>query len=127
MHRNVKPEDQASFAARVAEIAPTNYSYPTSREEYWEIVDRFWPDLFNIILMYCPRVITDLDSPYVGQTTSVVLVTLKQKKDLALVDFFEKAWASAPDDGKIHLIRGWGVLCDLCSESHLLYEGPQEF
>ena len=33
-----------------------------------------------------------------------------------------KAWSDAPDEPWIHNMTGWVELCDLCCESHILWE-----
>jgi hypothetical protein len=61
-------------------------------------------------------------SEFIGQPTSVAVTTLKQNRDTRLHDYFNAAWWRAPDNGSIHTIPGWNILCDLCCEQDLIYE-----
>lgn len=61
----------------------------------------------------------------VGQPLVLVLDQLRKDRSNRLQDLFQSLWAAAPDTGDIHARPAWGVLCDLCSEAYVLYEGPQ--
>lgn len=83
-----------------------------SPSDWWSAVDRHW----DALLAICDRVglpTEDLDQ-------------LRTERDDRLASRLEKAWGMAPDSPKIHLWPGWHVLCDLCSERDVLYEGPGE-
>ena len=43
-------------------------------------------------------------------------------QDPKIADIFEQAWGAAPDSSSIHHIPSWGVLCNLCSEAHVLFD-----
>ena len=84
--------------------------YATNKNEYWQIVDANWADLYNILATYLPKEeLSKADN-------------LRLNKDRELVDLFDDAWFAAPDHKSIHDIPGWHVLCNLCSEAHVLYE-----
>lgn len=122
MYKNIDLEYQDIFSNKVAENQIMGYSYPKTKEEYWQTVDTYWADLLNIILMFCPEVINNINNKYFGEKTAVVVTKLKENRDIELVDCFNSVWTLAPDDGRIHLIKAWHILCDLCSESYLAYE-----
>lgn len=87
-----------------------SYHYPRTAEEYWNNVYDYWDDLSSILSRFVePEELTDVEQ-------------LKSNKDESLVRLFHKAWANAPDHRSIHSIPAWHVLCDLCSEEHVLYE-----
>lgn len=106
----VPDEHQENFHNRVIEAQSpfSDYKYPTTKEEYWSTVETYWKPLKNILDMY----VSDNET----------LEKLLKEKDAKLNDYFQIAWFYAPDNGKIHLIPAWHILCDLCSESYLLYE-----
>lgn len=84
--------------------------YATNKNEYWLIVDAHWADLYNILTMYLPKEeLSKADK-------------LRLNKDRELVELFENAFFNAPDHAHIHSIPGWHILCDLCSEAHVLWE-----
>ncbi len=91
------------------------YHYPRTKEEYWNIVDAHWENLYNIMVRYLPKdQLAKADN-------------FRLNKDPAIVHLFNDAWWNAPDNRSIHAIPSWYVLCDLCSESYLLQdEGEQE-
>ncbi len=112
MYKNIPLEEQKEFHSRVI-ANKKQYSYPETKEQWWSLVDRFWPELFSIVVTYNPPSIN-------GQKTPLYIGALKNNKDAELAEIFSQAWGRAPDDGYIHLIPGWDVLCDLCSESYVL-------
>jgi hypothetical protein len=83
--------------------------YPETKEEYWQFVDRHWADLHNIICMYAP-----------DEVENVANYRLNQNPKIA--DIFQEAWSSAPDSPSIHYIPSWHILCNLCSESYVLFD-----
>ena len=58
---------------------------------------------------------------FTGSDASVFKQHLEDQDAAALSSLLELAWLAAPDNGSIHGIPGWGILCDLCSESHVLF------
>lgn len=99
------------------------YDYAKTAEQWWEIVDGWWDNLSLLLEQYLP-----MDKP-VEQDNKIVAVTLrehiillKQSRDSELATWFGRAWGNAPDSGYIHGQKAWDVLCDLCSESYVLYE-----
>jgi hypothetical protein len=86
------------------------YSYPKDKPSYWAIVDQYWPDLLNIIRQFAPDMVDEAQ-------------TAKQNQDAwVITDAFNMAWINAPDSPSIHRIPSWHVLCDLCSESYVLFD-----
>jgi hypothetical protein len=83
--------------------------YPTNKEEYWIFVDRHWEDLYDIIYRFAPELCKDADNYRLNQ-------------DAKLAGIFQTAWANAPDSPSIHYLPSWNVLCDLCSESYVLFD-----
>jgi hypothetical protein len=124
MYKNIPESKHDSFCKRVINVqsAFKSYQCPTTKEEYWQVVDDYWSNLLDIILMFGPENIINADSDNVVEKLAVVATRYKENRDIRLVDFFNKSWSSAPDDGEIHLIPTWHILCDLCSESYLVIE-----
>ena len=113
--------DQETFAAHVSNTQSqfADYRYPTNKEEYWSVVDKYWSYLLDIVLRFGPEYVI-----HNGETKrlAIAATSLKEKRSTELVEYFNKTWASAPDTGHIHAIPAWHILCDLCSESIVLYE-----
>lgn len=84
--------------------------YPHNEEEYWQIVDAHWENLYDILVRFLPR------------EQLKTADNLRLNKDRAIVKLFNDAWWNAPDSGSIHSIPSWHVLCDLCSEAYVLYD-----
>mgnify|MGYP000353443099 FL=1 len=81
--------------------------YPTTKEEYWAIVDKYWPEIKDILLKFTYLDPDDLDK-------------WAKERNSEIASVFNDAWFNAPDNGRIHLIPAWHIFCDLCSESYLL-------
>lgn len=113
--------DQKMFAEKVRQAQDpfSEYKYPSTKEEYWAIVDKYWSHLLNIILQMGPDYVT-LDDETVK--LAIAATRLKEQHSTTLVKYFQNTWAAAPDTGYIHAIPAWHILCDLCSESYLAYE-----
>lgn len=121
MYINVPENKQEEFhnQVKLAQAQLSSYKYPTTSEEYWWTIDNYWSYLLSIIQQFAPKVI-ELDGDILS--IAVASTRLKEKRDVRLINFFHKTWMAAPDDGVIHAIPGWHILCDLCSEDYLAYE-----
>ena len=94
-----------------------------SETDWWNGVEKYWPQLLAIMAKYLPLDgHEDLDKKVLVEPLYVAVERLKHYKDKELVRYFNAAWRAAPDHPSIHQNYGWGVLCDLCSEDHVLYE-----
>ena len=78
---------------------------PTTEKEWIELLEQYRVNLLSIVGEFTPergsefsRSMDEQDWP-----TTIHLMNL--------------AWFAAPDVPELHRIPGWGVLCDLCSES----------
>lgn len=120
MFINIPEEYQDKFAMQVAETRIKDYVCPNNADEYWQVVDKYWPLILDIVLRFCSDNIFSVDSKYFGKKLAVVLTSMKLNRDTEICNFFDQAWYNAPDTGHIHLIPGWEILCDLCSESYLV-------
>lgn len=85
-----------------------------TREDWFETVDTYWDTLYDILARFVPKEqLKEADN-------------LRLQQDVKLENLFQTAWSNAPDNKSIHSIPGWGVLCELCSESYVLFdEGDQ--
>lgn len=83
--------------------------YPKTKGEWWGLVRMYWTDLSNIFHRFIPHMFDAAYRAYLDD-------------DPILADYLQQAWSNAPDVPAIHCIPGWRVLCDLCSDSYLLYE-----
>lgn len=125
MYIGIPENEQQRFHNRVQESRDKvnqkhgTYEYPKNKEEYWKVVDEYWVELFSIILGYAPDMIEYVSTP-------IYVTELKQNRNPELANIFENVWHLVPDNGYIHTIPAWGILCDLCSESHLLSEEPPQ-
>jgi hypothetical protein len=105
----VPEQHQVNFHNQVSEAQKdySDYLCPTTKENYWETVDYYWPQIKNIVLMF-----TYLDENELDKWV--------EQRDPSIASVFNDAWFNAPDNGKIHLIPAWHIFCDLCSEGYLL-------
>lgn len=91
-----------------------SYSYPKNKEEYWQNVNDYWENLRDILGMFLSK-------------EQVLLADeMRQQQNPDIVRILNEAWWLAPDSRGLHSIPSWHVLCDLCSEEHVLYNGEEE-
>lgn len=81
--------------------------YPVTISDWWSLVDKNWPKLKMLIAKFDPQDV-------------VKAAEFKDYRSKHLASIFEETWHRAPDKPFLHTEPGWSVLCDLCSESHLL-------
>jgi hypothetical protein len=84
-------------------------TYPENKDQYWRLVDQHWADLINIVYMYAPNKVEDASNYRLNQ-------------DPKINNVFQDSWWNAPDSPSIHYIPSWSVLCNLCSEAHVLFD-----
>lgn len=82
-------------------------AYPKSREEWWNMVRMSSAELLGIVYQFNPKQVDDAKRAM-------------QERNPKLAMIFEITWQNAPDSRTIHDLPGWGLLCNLCSESHVL-------
>lgn len=83
--------------------------YPTNKDEWIQTLDKWMPELQHIVETFFSE----------GEN----LTTLMTFKDwTSIASILNKAWFNAPDCPTIHQIRGWHVLCDLCSEFAIIFQ-----
>lgn len=120
MYKNCPEELVAQITTKMADIQSSGYKYPTTYNEYWNTVDDYWLQLLELFARFLPSHYPKRDDPYEVDHTLIVAETYRRNKDRKILELFNRTWAAAPDNGAIHLLGGWNVLCDLCSESYLL-------
>jgi len=89
--------------------------------DYWKTVDDNWGNLRDILFRFLPmeghEIIVGVGEVSVSEKTMAQHVEfLKEEHHGLLRCYFDAAWEHAPDRPEIHIIKGWGILCDLCSE-----------
>lgn len=82
--------------------------YPNNEEEWIQTLTKWTPELQHIVDVYAS-----------GEELTA-LITAKDWTSIASI--LNKAWFNAPDCPTIHQIRGWHVLCDLCSEFAIIFQ-----
>lgn len=93
-------------------------------KDWWTAVETNWDDLSGILHRFVPTYeCANHKKEFTVETMWQHILQAKKTHDgETLARYFNMAWWNAPDDYTIHLIPGWGVLCDLCSEEHVLYQ-----
>ena len=87
-----------------------NIMYPKNKEEWWAILNEHWQNIHTII------------ERFVDEDKLLNLEELRQNEDPKLDNILQEAWWNAPDNKTIFKLPSWLVLCDLCSENHVLYD-----
>lgn len=116
--------------ARIAENRKDDryaaYKAPNTAEEWWTNLETWWPEIISIIGLYVGDLGKPIDPLKSLDPFCVTLERLKKSKDPEISFILSDAWFKAPDHGAIHANKAWDVLCDLCSEFHVLYPEPPE-
>ena len=98
-------------------------TYPKTKEEWWKLVDDSWPQLLGLMNRWIGMTDNeDIDGNITECQRSEEIAKMKQDRDPRLVSYLNGAWGNAPDVPGLSEIPGWGILCDLCSENHVLEE-----
>ena len=115
---------------------------PTTKEEYWELVDNNWEDLSSIISVYHPsynkkhkmpitaafaenfreQVEEEIKSQDVNLSALERAELAKKDRHENIVAILNETWWGIPESTSCWSIKGFGLLCDLCSESYCLEE-----
>ncbi len=82
--------------------------YPCTALEWWSNVNTNWKDLWNMGRVY-------LDAP-----TAMQMDLFRIGRNNKLSDVLRQLWYTLPDSPRARTLPGFGVLCDLCSERHVL-------
>jgi hypothetical protein len=105
-----------------------------SAESWWSTLienqDKIIGILHRFIPVYLPSTVTPGDggSPIVftnGRTVSNlerIFKSIQDKNHETLLTYLSAAFGSAPNKPEIHKIPGWHILCELLSESYVLYD-----
>ncbi len=97
-----------------------------SYEDWWSAVDKNWKQLRLILVRFIPM---NGNEGFAGQILPhplwIEVENLKEAGNEDLARYFHAAYAAAPDSPEIHRIPGWGLLCDLCSEEGVLFDGEE--
>ena len=96
-------------------------TYPKTKDEWWKLVDDNWPRLLGLMNNWLGMTDNeDIDGNITECQRSEEIANMKQDKDPRLASYFYGVWSNAPDVPGLDEITGWSLLCDLCSENHLL-------
>jgi hypothetical protein len=110
------------------------YTTPTNKDEWWELVDRQWGNLLDVVGKYIDLHHVAYNVP--GDPSSGEKKTdennsqmrccydmkrMKEERNGQIARYFFGAWDSAPDAIGIHADPGWNLLCVLLSEEECLY------
>jgi len=102
-------------------------NYPKTKDEWWNLVYENWPDLLGILNLYVGMNDNeDINGNITLCKRSEEVERMRHSKDVRLASYFTRAWGNAPDKSFIHNIPGWNLLCDLCSEDYVLFDGDIE-
>ena len=122
-----------------------SYEVPTTKEQYWELVNKHWDVLSNLISIYhpgygkrnhyhkitaqraeniCEKIREEiLDDWQIGNECPVKIAEQhKINRSDQIVSIFNQTWFGMPESYEVRSEPGFGLLCDLCSESWCLEE-----
>lgn len=119
----------------------SNYHYPRTCEEWWANVHEYKEDLLESIKIglddrpQMKRILPGTDElpeiklcaefPRTNEPQTMVekfLLGIMNHDHGCVLSILNDVWSAAPDDRSIHSRPAWDVLCDLLSESGVLYE-----
>ena len=98
-------------------------TYPKTKDEWWKLVDDNWPRLLGLMNNWLGMTDNeDIDGNITECQRSEEIAKMKQDRNSRLATYLNGVWCNAPDVPGLDEIPGWTLLCDLCSENHLLEE-----
>lgn len=102
-------------------------SYPKNKKEWWELTESQWENLLNMasdqfqMNFVAYEIPGNSESKLTGRTILEEMTYLKENKDPKLEIYFSAIWNLATEK-YAYSKPGWSQLCDLCSESYVLYD-----
>lgn len=97
--------------------------YPKTKEEWWSNLEKTWVDILGILHRFIGmNDLEDVEHNITETPRYIEIEKMKENRDPRLRYYLSAAWINAPDVMGLHKIPGWGVLCDLLSEEHVLHE-----
>lgn len=123
--------------------------YPKTKAEWWQLVDENQEDLINCVRQFhpnsktdyhpsrefmitasnaeaaCERVRACITKNQVGDPVLLAKMYILDREP-HLVHILNETWFGAPESRSVMSVPGFGILCDLCSKSYLLYEENED-
>jgi hypothetical protein len=119
--------------------------YPKTKDEWWLLLDHHASELEDLVSNFHPRSGNDHDfaitAPMAEQACEVVrreirsertsespldqFRRMRKNRDPEMCSLLNKVWFGLPESTESRYQAGFGVLCDLCSEGGVLYEGEE--
>jgi hypothetical protein len=97
-------------------------NWPKNKDEWWGLVDEHWSDLLNLLYRFIGmNDMENVDGQLTETPRAIEIEKMRTERDCRLVRYFNGAWGNAPDVPGLSELTGWNLLCDLCSEEHVLY------
>lgn len=110
--------------------------YPETKDNWWKLVDENWENLKSLINMFHPankftpkmtitaNRVEKVRQSLIKKITSIPdYEKLKNDRDPGLANVLESTYWGIPESTDCWNYPGFGILCDLCSESYVLYDG----
>ena len=126
-------------------------TYPETKEEWWESVEKHWDNIENLVLNFYPNQASFPEKGWPANNTpqaacnqivqelrakhpiwknedffKAYLGHLKETKDKALDRILQSTWFGMPENPSVRELPGFFEFCDLCSESYLLYRKEED-
>jgi hypothetical protein len=121
---------------------PTKAGYPKTKDEWWQYFNWKREELREIVHHYHPgyerrhnypisaaaaEAVCEMVRKKIKEETTADPVAefdkaVEEKDAMKLVVLMNAAWFGLPESWESRTISGFGVLCDLCSESYVLEE-----
>lgn len=127
----------------LAEIMNKRYECPDNAEEYWETCETFKDELSQMIGDFHPyyqrQHAMKITASAAEETCRVVRESIVaeterdpcerfhemlKSRDPMISSIFNQVWFGMPESEYVRSYPGFGMLCDLCSEDHLIV--PEE-
>ena len=99
------------------------YKSPVNIQEYWDIVNKHWDNIFHIINIYLPTFQNRwIDGTSLDKSLGDYIIELKESRNPRIVRAFNAAWWNIPESIPTNEIPSWTQCYDLCVMEYRLYE-----
>jgi len=100
---------------------------PTTKQEYWDLIDIHWDDLMHLMNLYLPTFKPFwIDKTPIDKLLGDYIRELKETRNPRIARCFNACWFNVPEEnGSEGIHRGWEVLVMLCREEWALVEGRE--
>ena len=118
---------------------------PETAEQWWALVEQYHDELCELVSAFHPCNHSYTDFVITAASAEAACESIRDEirakesddplekfeqychdKNPKLASLLNEVWFGMPESTEVRSYPGFGVLCNLCSESYVLYEGDED-